>query len=377
MQPHVGAIILQGAGERAFCAGGDVRALCVGPRDEGLQAAAIAYFRAEDTLCWQINQLRKPHVSVIDGIVMGGGAGLSLNGMFRIATERSVFAMPEAAIGFFPDVGASHFLNKLPGRLGVACALTGLRLRGRELRDCGVATHYVESAHLPRLMTRLEGLSAASARMPSALGSALREHESLDMLSQPPAESVLRKLPLINDWFAPTSVEEIEARLAAAAAERHGAHGVSKYAATLLAEMRRASPTALKVSLEALARGAWHVSALPRARLTLLLRSAGPDSARVPAARVPPRGALHGAHLGLLRGRNGCSDPQGREAALEASLSGGGDAGDGGGLLQAAHRCAGAAAGGGQGGDGPRGVPGLRARCWQGGAARPPEPSLS
>jgi enoyl-CoA hydratase/carnithine racemase len=281
----VGAILLQGAGGKAFCAGGDVRALCLGPRDESLQAAAVAYFRAEDTLCWQINQLRKPHVSILDGIVMGGGAGLSLNGLFRVATERSVFAMPEARIGFFPDVGASHFLNKLPGRLGVACALTGLRLRGRELRDCGVATHFVDSAQLPLLMERLGGLSATSARLPSCLGGVLREHESLEMLAEPPAESVLRKLPLINDWFGPSSVEEIERRLVAAADDRGAPHGASKYAAGLLAELRHASPTALKVSLEALTRGAW-----PRNALCVFppcadpAPSAQPDAARVPEA---------------------------------------------------------------------------------------------
>ena len=183
-QPHVGAVLLKGAGDRAFCAGGDVRALVMAPLTPAQRsAAAVAYFREEDALVYRISTLSKPHVALLDGIVMGGGAGLSLNGLFRVATERSLFAMPECVIGFFPDVGATHFLNRLPGQVGLCCALTGLRLRGRELRDLGLATHYVDSAHLARMQTRLAGLGPSAANQ-DAVNNALREHESPDMCAR-------------------------------------------------------------------------------------------------------------------------------------------------------------------------------------------------
>jgi enoyl-CoA hydratase len=174
-------------------------------------------------------------------------------------------------IGFFPDVGASHFLNRLPGRLGVCAALTGtelraflatslispdavasldagLRLRGRELRDVGLATHYVESSVLPILMERLESLGSSASDI-DAVSAALREHEAPAMLAPPAANSVLGRMPLINAWFAGGTVEEIDGALAAAEAAG-GPNGT--FAASLRADMGRAAPTALKVSLEAL-----------------------------------------------------------------------------------------------------------------------------
>lgn len=180
-------------------------------------------------------------------------------------------------IGFFPDVGASHFLNRLPGRLGVCAALTGthtannpglqtclctaltwrapsldagLRLRGRELRDVGLATHYIESSALPLLMERLSGLDTSAADV-DAVSAALREHEAPAMLSPPPPGSIPARQRLIDSWFSGNTVEEIDAALAAAAAAG-GADG--KFAAELRADMGRAAPTALKVSLEALRR---------------------------------------------------------------------------------------------------------------------------
>jgi len=244
-QPHVAAVLLKGEG-KAFCSGGDVRALAQLPPGPARLAQAVAYFREEDALVYRLATYPKPFVALLDGIVMGGGAGLSLHGRFRVATERAVFAMPEAAIGFMPDVGATHFLNRLPGRLGVACSLAGLRLRGRELRDVGLATHFVESATLPLLAERLVELGAGAARE-EALGNALRELESPELLAPPPPGSIATRLPDIDAWFAADSAEGILAALDAAA-------GGAPFAAELAAGMRRGAPEALKVSLAALAR---------------------------------------------------------------------------------------------------------------------------
>ena len=153
-------------------------------------------------------------------------------------------------IGFFPDVGASHFLNRLPGRLGVCCALTGLRLSGREVRDVGLATHYIETTQLPALQERLQGLGTAASSL-DAVANALREHESPVMLSPPPEGSIMTKLPLIDAWFGHDTVEDIDTALGAAAAAGGPAGAL---AASLRSEMGRAAPTALKVSLEALRR---------------------------------------------------------------------------------------------------------------------------
>lgn len=275
--PFVGAVLVRGAGGRAFCAGGDVKALVVGPGSQADKtAAAVEYFRQEDALVWRVATLPKPHVALLDGIVMGGGAGVSVNGAFRVATERSVFTMPEAAIGFFPDVGGTHFLNKLPGQLGTAVGLCGLRLKGRELRDAGVATHYIRSDTLPRALQRVSTLNAASASTHAAVSAALREFEAPELQEVRPAGSIMRHAASIDAWFAGDSVEDIVARLEAAAAagavsaggggsggggggggggeKGDGVHTPRSLAAHLLANLRKASPTSLKVTLAALRR---------------------------------------------------------------------------------------------------------------------------
>ena len=251
----MGAILLKGFGSKAFCAGGDVRALVSHEGSAAArEAAATHFFRVEDALVYRIATLHKPHVAILDGIVMGGGAGVSINGTFRVATERSVFAMPECVIGFFPDVGATHFLNKLPGRLGICCALTGMRLKGKELRDTGLATHFVPSDRLPRLMRRLVDLGPY-AKDHGAVDGALREFEGPQVGLDPPEEgSILTRLPHINTWFAGDTVEAIDAALESAAGQTGADEAVTALAASLLKELRRGSPTSLKVGLEAMNR---------------------------------------------------------------------------------------------------------------------------
>src|SRR5262249_12049794 len=149
-------VIVTAAGERAFSAGGDLRALYELGRSGRLDEA-LAYWRDEDRLNALIKHYPKPYMSLIDGVVMGGGVGVAIHGSHRIAGDRFRFAMPEAGIGFFPDVGASWFLPRLPGELGTYCGLTGERLDAVDGVAAGLATHRVASARLPELLEALCG----------------------------------------------------------------------------------------------------------------------------------------------------------------------------------------------------------------------------
>jgi 3-hydroxyisobutyryl-CoA hydrolase len=151
-------VVIKGEG-RAFCAGGDVAWLAQRNREgtEGQQESKD-YFALEYKLDHLISTYSKPYVAFIDGITMGGGVGLSLHAPFRIATENTVFAMPETTIGFFPDVGASFFLPRMDGQLGAYCALTSEQLKGPSVFYAGIATHYIHSSSLPDLEARLAEL---------------------------------------------------------------------------------------------------------------------------------------------------------------------------------------------------------------------------
>ena len=134
------AIVLDSASPKAFCAGGDIRAIHANSL-AGDSAATERFFATEYRLNHRIATSTVPVVSLIDGICMGGGMGLSIHGSFRVVTDNASFAMPETKIGFFPDVGASHFLSRLPGALGTYLALTGARLTAEDALHCGLATH--------------------------------------------------------------------------------------------------------------------------------------------------------------------------------------------------------------------------------------------
>ncbi|KZF26657.1 ClpP/crotonase [Xylona heveae TC161] len=152
-------IVIKGAGHKAFCAGGDVATLAKqnteGPHG---QAHSTEYFGHEYRLDHIIATYSKPYVAFMDGVTMGGGVGLSVHAPFRIATERTLFAMPETTIGFFPDVGGSFFLPRLDGEIGTYLALTSERLTGVNAYYAGIATHYVHSSSLPDLEARLAEL---------------------------------------------------------------------------------------------------------------------------------------------------------------------------------------------------------------------------
>nr|XP_037857772.1 3-hydroxyisobutyryl-CoA hydrolase, mitochondrial isoform X5 [Chlorocebus sabaeus] len=141
--PETFLIIIKGAGGKAFCAGGDIRV--ISEAEKAKQNIAPVFFREEYMLNNAVGSCQKPYVALIHGITMGGGVGLSVHGQFRVATEKCLFAMPETAIGLFPDVGGGYFLPRLQGKLGYFLALTGFRLKGRDVYRAGIATHFVDS----------------------------------------------------------------------------------------------------------------------------------------------------------------------------------------------------------------------------------------
>jgi len=229
--PHVHAVVIEGAGDRAFCAGGDIRALRDGQLS-GDRTGVEAFFRQEYDLNLMISSYPKPYIALIDGICMGGGIGLSVHAPYRVATEHAVFAMPETAIGFFPDIGATFFLPRLPGQLGTYYGLTGLRVTGADAVHCGFGTHFVSRARLPILSAALAEYGvAALARIVEPL----------------PPFSLADHAASIDACFAARSVPEIVRQLEIETAE---------WAVAATKALRTVSPTALSFTLEALHRGA-------------------------------------------------------------------------------------------------------------------------
>jgi len=228
-------VIITAAGERAFSAGGDIRALYETGR-AGRQEEALTFWRDEYPLNVLIKRYPKPYVALIDGIVMGGGVGVSVNGSHRVAGDRFQFAMPEVGIGFFPDVGATWFLPRLPGELGTWCALTGDRLRTADAVAAGVATHHVRSDRFADLTDALCGNVPVDA--------------ILAAFAEPAGEgAVLTQRTAIDRLFTGARVEDILARL-----DADGTEWATQTATT----MRAKSPTSLKIALAQVRRGrAW------------------------------------------------------------------------------------------------------------------------
>jgi enoyl-CoA hydratase/carnithine racemase len=246
--PSVHAVVVRGAGGRAFCAGGDVRAVYEAGRGiSGDPELTAVFFREEYELIRDIHRFPKPYIAIIDGITMGGGAGISVNGAFRIATERTLFAMPETAIGLFPDVGATRFLNRCPGQIGRYLGLTGARLRAADTLYCGFATHVVAQERIEALVTALAGTAWARDGGSEQVAALLAEFAGDP---GPPPLAALR--PAIDRCFAGDSVVAILDQLAAEAAAGGADAG---WAAETRAGLLTKSPTSLKVTLRQLAVG--------------------------------------------------------------------------------------------------------------------------
>lgn len=233
--PAVELIVARSTTPRAFCAGGDMRRI----RElslAGCIADAMQFFREEYALNLAIAECPKPYVAWMDGIVMGGGLGLSVHGRHRLVTERSVLAMPETAIGFFPDVGGSFFLPRLPMNAGRWVGLTGTRLSGDESVVLGLATQRIDSADEAALMDAL----------------AAEGEVALPRFARAVDEQAIRTcLEPRGRWFEGADIAAIDARLAAVAAD-------DQDAARLLATLRSMSPYAMRTSLALLDRGRGH-----------------------------------------------------------------------------------------------------------------------
>lgn len=157
--PQVRAVAIMGAGGRAFCSGGDVKSVALDglAAREGRSDGSLTrdFFREEYTLNYRIHRFPKPYIALIDGIVMGGGKGVSAHGSHRVVSEKTLFAMPETNIGFFPDVGGGYFLPRCPGQTGLYLALTSARVGAADALYIGFATHFVESAKFPAMIGAL------------------------------------------------------------------------------------------------------------------------------------------------------------------------------------------------------------------------------
>lgn len=233
-------VIIKGAG-RAFSAGGDLKMFYDGrePRDSCLEVVYRMYW-----LCYHIHTYKKTQVALVHGISMGGGASLMVPMKFSVVTEKTVFATPEATIGFHTDCGFSYMLSHLPGHLGEFIALTGARLNGKELVTVGLATHYVPSEKMPELEKRLMCLNSGDR---NAIKSAIEEF-SLDVKVD--EESVLNKQSTINECFSKDSVEEIIKSFETEASKEGNA-----WIGPMLKSLKRSSPTGLKITLRSIREG--------------------------------------------------------------------------------------------------------------------------
>lgn len=223
----VRAVVLRGAGERGLCAGGDIVSIYHDAKDGG--TGSLDFWRDEYILNAAIGRYPKPYVAIMDGIVMGGGVGISAHGNVRIVTERSSIAMPETGIGFVPDVGGTYLLSRTPGEIGTHIALTTGRMKAGDAIALGFADHYVPSDSLDKFVAALESGSVEDA---------LAEH------SQPaPDSDLLTHREWIDAAYSADTVEDIVERLRTSDVPE-----ARETADTVLSK----SPVALKVTLRSL-----------------------------------------------------------------------------------------------------------------------------
>jgi enoyl-CoA hydratase/carnithine racemase len=239
----VRAVMIRGAGEKAFCAGGDIRALYQSVKSGG--TLHHRFFPAEYPLDYLLYSYPKPYIALLDGITMGGGMGISQGSRLRVVSERTRIAMPEVGIGLFPDVGASYFLSRLPGALGIYLALTGLQIRAADAVYAGLADFYVPPESIQLIASSLESLNWTDDTH-ADVGRALSALATRDLPQAP-----LSALRLgVDAHFAEPSVPAI---LAALRQERRPEYAA--WAQQTAALIMTRSPTMLSVTLRQLQRG--------------------------------------------------------------------------------------------------------------------------
>lgn len=232
------AVLIQGAGEKAFCAGGDIRKIYDAKNDRNLEI--MDFFWDEYRLNHRIFHYPKPYIALLDGVTMGGGVGVSIHGKYRVATERFMFAMPETGIGFFPDIGGSYFLSRCPGQTGIYLGLTGDRIKTADADYLGLINYYVNTEKLPEMVDVLVSTNLESP--------ADKNIESIfTNLSGHPGNSVLADYRNDIDYcFQQETIEEIIAALQTRKNE---------WCDNVVATLRKKSPTSLKVTLQQLRNG--------------------------------------------------------------------------------------------------------------------------
>ena len=232
----VSSVLIDHSGERGFCAGGDIRMLAASGAGDG--AAAREFFFTEYRLNDLLHRYEKPVITIMDGVTMGGGVGLSMPARYRVATERTTFAMPETGIGLFPDVGGGWYLPRLPGHTGLWLALTGARLKAADCLALGIATHFVASERLPDFKAALVRTDLGGGAIAEILETFASDHG--------PATIAARRAD-IDRLFAHESVAAIDAALAADG---------SDWAKTQRDILKTKSPQTLKVAFRQLRSGA-------------------------------------------------------------------------------------------------------------------------
>ena len=192
--PALSFILIQSTSDKAFCAGGDIRQIF----EAKMSTLAPHFFSQEYGLNYKIATLKKPYISLIDGICMGGGLGISVHGKYRIVTEQAILAMPETGIGFFPDVGAAYFLNKLPGNIGLYLGLTGKYLNAQDALFMGLATHFIPHESMKDFLDSLHTTS---------LQNALMQYSPQNVPGQ--ISEISPHVKDINSFFSKESLEDI------------------------------------------------------------------------------------------------------------------------------------------------------------------------
>ncbi len=237
--PKIRAVMVKGAGDRAFCAGGDIRWLHDAAKADPV--AACAFFHEEYRNNSAIYHFPKPYVALIDGVAMGGGVGVSVHGDFRIVGDKTLFAMPETGIGLFPDVGGGHFMPRLHDGLGLYYALTGARAKAADCMAAGLATHYAPSEAIEALEKELLALQLTS--------HAHADIEAvLDAAAGDPGHAPINdRRDQIKAFFEAT--ESLSALMEALRADG------GQFARETLETLTRMSPTSLALTFDQMARG--------------------------------------------------------------------------------------------------------------------------